>query len=190
MEDKSYTLFVPESHFNCELSNFDWKDKSILKKMVYDFLDEKRDKGIVLIGDPGIGKTHLLIGIFRELLNKGANLGSDILFIEFQKFVNEMMDMCKVQGLLPENVVSQFNAKVLIVDDVRPHWSGKFSLGILKRLIEVCYEEKKFLFMSTNANSIDDLAKVWQIEDYYLSRLVSISDICFVKGKDRRVSKE
>jgi hypothetical protein len=77
----------------------------------------------------------------------------------------------------------------MIVDDVRPSWTGKFAGGILRRIIESAYESGKILLMSTNAENPDDLAKVWNVEDYYLSRLAEISDIVLVKGKDHRLEK-
>ena len=185
---KQYELFVPESHFNCELSNFDWTGKNALRGMVEDLVSGKRDRGLVLIGDPGIGKSHILVGIFRELLDKGKLLGTDVLFMEFQPFVNDTIDKMKL-GVLPENVVNDFMAKVLIIDDIRPCWSGRMWGDILKRIIEKSYEEGSTLVMATNADTVDDLAKVWQIEDYYLSRLSSLVDIVLMKGKDRRVEK-
>jgi len=187
---EQYKLFVPDSHENCTLANFDWAGKAALKVLVEEVVSGKSKKGFILIGNPGVGKSHILVAIFRELLEKGKVLGSDILFLEFCKFVTESMDMCKIDGLLPENVVDQIPAKIMIIDDVRPHWSGKFAGGILRRMIESAYENGKILIMSTNAENPDDLVKVWNIEDYYASRLAEIATICLVKGKDWRVEKK
>lgn len=189
MENQAYKMFIPESHENCSLANFDWTGKLPLKAMVDDLLLGNRQKGLILIGNPGVGKSHILIAIFRELLEKGKILGSDVLYLEFMKFVNESMDLCKIGGLLPENVVDQIPAKIMLIDDVRPHWSGKFAGGILRRMIESAYENGKILLMSTNAENPDDLVKVWNIEDYYMSRLSELSDIVLVKGKDHRLEK-
>jgi DNA replication protein DnaC len=188
MENQAYKLFIPESHYSCSLANFDFSGKNALRSMVEDLVNGKRDRGLVLIGDPGVGKTHLLIGMFRELLNKGKVLGTDVLFFEFQAFVNDIIDKMKL-GILPENVVNDLMAKVLIVDDVRQCWSGRIWTDILKRIIEKSYEEGNILLASTNADTVDDLAKVWQIEDYWLSRLCERCEIVLMKGKDRRVEK-
>jgi len=185
---EAYKLFVPDSHINCSLENFDWTGKVQLKTMVEEVVSAQRKKGLILIGNPGVGKSHLMVSIFRKLVDEGMNLGSDILYLEFTKFVAECMDFCK-NGLLPENVVDQIPAKVLLVDDVRPHWSGKFAGGILRRFIEGAYENGKILLMSTNAENADDLAKVWNIEDYYMSRLGEIATIVLVKGKDHRLEQ-
>ena len=184
----TYTFFIQESHYHCSLDNFDWEGKATLKLMVEGILSGERKKGLVLIGDPGVGKTHLMVGLFRKLLEMGKLPGADVLYLEWQSFLQNTFDTMKI-GVKPENVINCFKAGLYIVDDIRPIWSGRMWADTLKRLIEKVYEEKSSLVLSTNAGTVDELIKRWDLEDYWMSRLCSVADIVLVKGEDRRVSK-
>lgn len=179
-------MFVPASHIQCSLLNFDWTKKATLKTMVDDLINGKREKGIVLIGDPGVGKSHLMVGMFKKMLEMNKNIGNDVMYIEWMKFVQETLD-CMKFGVIPERVIDRLVVNLFLVDDIRPCWSGRIWTDMLKKLIEKIYEEKKVGVLSTNATSIDNLVKVWQIEDYWLSRLVSSFDVVEMRGEDRRL---
>lgn len=185
MESVGYELFVPDSHYVCELSNFDWEQKEPLRLMVDELLLGKRKKGLVLIGDPGVGKTHLIVGMFKEALRKDMLLGKDVMFRKWSDLVQDMQ-LSITQNLFPERVLESSIASLFLLDDVRPV-GGKLWNDVLKKVIELVYERELVGVLSTNANSVDDLVRLWQLEDYYLSRLLGCFDIVLVRGRDRRV---
>lgn len=180
-----YELFVPESHVNCTLTFFDWEKKEALREMVSGIVDGKRQKGMALIGDPGVGKTHLMVGMFKEMLSRGAMLGKDVLFLSWSEFIQDLFDSMAV-GVSPESILERVTVGVLLIDDIRP-MGGKMWQDILRKLIEKLYDTEGLAVLSTNANSIEDLVKAWQLEDYWLSRLLARFEIVLVRGKDRRI---
>lgn len=66
-------LGLPRSHWHCQLENFEWsavRPRS-LEDAVSSFVDEVLaggDPHMILHGDPGIGKSHLGVGIYRRVV--------------------------------------------------------------------------------------------------------------------------
>lgn len=178
-------MFVPDSHIDCTLENFDWRGKDKLRVIIDEFNSGERKKGLVFIGDPGVGKSHLMIGIFRHLIGLGKIIGCDVMYFEWSKFIQGTMDVMKWKGI-PEQVVTSLNCDILLLDDIRPTW-GRVWNDVLKKIVEKVYEENKIVIFSTNANSAESLSSVWSLEDYWMSRLFSVCDVIHIKGKDRRL---
>lgn len=175
--------FLPESHRGCSLDSFDWKDVKKAKPIVEASL--VGGKGLFLIGDPGIGKTHLLSSIFRYYMEEGCLFGKDVVFVQWSDLVTEMVSVMEY-GKIPESVMDRItNVKILLVDDIRPGW-GRVWNDVFKRLVEKAYEKGTRLFLTTNAESVDDLVGRLNIEDYWLSRLNSLCTFIKLKGEDRR----
>jgi len=184
----SIDLFVPDSHRSCTLDNFDFVGKPTLKSTVYDFLAGKLDHGLLLYGDPGIGKTHLLVSMFRELVEKqGKVVGQDVFYMTWSDTLVEIFNPVSERGGIPESVAQRITAyKILIIDDIRPGFGGRIWNDFLKRIIEQVYDRGTKLLVSTNVESPDDLVAKWQIEDYWLSRMKDCLAFVAVKGEDRR----
>jgi len=181
----SVELFVPPSHSQCSLENFDWKGYQKIKELVDSVLEGKEGRGFVLFGDPGIGKTHLLVGLFRKFVEQGKIIGSEVMFYVWSDLVNEIV-MVMQEKVIPEVVMDRLVLpEILIIDDIRPSW-GRVWNDLLKRFIEKSYDRKGRIFLSTNAESVDDLVQRWQLEDYWLSRLKDLVIFVKMKGKDRR----
>jgi DNA replication protein DnaC len=67
----NYTVFrLPRSHWHCHLWNFDWTavTPKSLEHRITDFLHGAQDgkaPHVLLTGAPGIGKSHLGVGVYR-----------------------------------------------------------------------------------------------------------------------------
>jgi len=179
-------LFVPSSHEGKRLSNFDWSKFSKVKGFVSKVLDDSTPHGLFLFGDPGVGKTHILVGMFAEMVEeKGWIVGQDVMYVQWSDLVNEISEVLK-QGAIPEVIVDRLTqVKVLITDDVRPGW-GRVWNDTLKRIIERVNERNVKWIVSANVNDIDDLIARWNIEDYWLSRMKESVQFIHMQGEDRR----
>jgi len=176
-------IWTPQSHQHCTLENFDWKGREKLKSIVDALLENKR-KGIVLFGPPGVGKTHLFVGMFRKLVEKGMLLGSEVIYIQFSELVGEVLNGYEL-GVTLEKLVSRMMVKYLIVDDVRPV-AGERWKHILKVLIENAYTHEIRFCFSTNADTENELWSYLLLEDYYISRILYMCSLVHVTGSDRR----
>lgn len=186
MSDNGLSLFVSNSHIDCSLDNFDWTKKEKLRKVIEDVIEGKSKKGLLLIGNPGVGKTHLMVGIFRALLEKGGLIGVDVWYESWAGLIQELVTDIGT-GVTLENVVDRvLSSNVVLLDDVKPA-AGKIWEDILRKVIVKVYEEERVAVLSTNASSLDELIAVWKLEDYYISRILERFSIIEVVGKDRRV---
>lgn len=181
-------IFVPESHIKCTLDNFDWKGREKLRPLIDSFCNSETTRGLILIGLPGVGKTHLAVGVFRQLLEDGIQIGSDgVLFLEWRKLLQELFE--GLNSTSPETVVNRIlDARIVILDDIRP-MRGQLWVDVIKAIIEGAYERQTKLLITANFEDDRDLIRTWQLEDYWVSRLASIVDIVKVKGKDYRIWK-
>ena len=179
-------LWLPESHKDCTLDNFKWRSSLNGLKIVLDaFINETREKGLILIGDPGRGKTHLMIGVFKKMQERGLLLGSQLLFIEWVSLVNTVRELL-ANKIIPEIAIDKILPRVCIIDDIKTP-KGPLEEAILKHVIEAIYEGNKFVILSTNADDIKGLTARWELTDYHTSRIFSMTDVIRVKGVDWRL---
>ena len=177
-------LWIPESHQDKTLDNFDWTDYPNVQKAVESILVE-RTPGMFLFGDPGLGKTHILVGIFRKFVDQGLLIGNQVTYTSWSALMNELHSY-QIKGKVTEVAVDAVcKTDILILDDVRPGW-GRVWGDVLKRVIENMYDNHKTWIVSTNVSSVKDLIDKWQLEDYWLSRMRDIVKFVHMKGKDRR----
>lgn len=178
-------ILIPESHFSCSLKNFDWKGKEKLKDLLYVWLN-RGDKSLFIYGPPGVGKTHLLVGLFKDLIKRGYVIGSDVMYIQFSDLVEESYKGLGL-GVMVESIIDRVTGcRFLLVDDIRKTRSDWWKT-LVKLLIEGVYSSPEtFCVFTTNANSEKDLFRYLELEDYYVSRLVSEFRFVLLKGRDRR----
>lgn len=180
-------IFVPESHVNCTLDNFDWTGREKLRDFIDRFCNPEVDKGLILIGVPGVGKTHLAVGIFRYFLEQGLPIGGGgVLFLEWRKLLQELLGGLGTTS--PEGIIERIlDSEIVIIDDIRPT-KGQLWVDVIKTLIEGVYEKRKKVLITANLEDDSDLIRTWKLEDYWVSRLAACFDIVRVKGKDYRIA--
>lgn len=72
-QTSGWTVFrLPRSHWHCHLFNFDWAcvTPAALRNHINSFVQEVADgkaPHALLVGKPGIGKSHIGVGVYRAL---------------------------------------------------------------------------------------------------------------------------
>lgn len=105
------------------------------------------EKGFLLMGDPGIGKTLLAVGAIAELtLRKTVRC----VFTDFFFLLGDLRKAYS-EGT-PENEIIQplIDAEVLVIDEMGKGRSSEWERGILDQLISKRYNSSKKTLVTTN----------------------------------------
>jgi DNA replication protein DnaC len=113
---------IPAGYQHCEISNFDARGAntliralSLAKKFAAAF--PVVEKGLFLLGPPGVGKTHLSVAILKEVIrNAGARAffyKASELLQKIRNTYNASVDQTELEILQPI-----FDAELLVLDDV------------------------------------------------------------------------
>ena len=117
---------LPARYEHCELSNFrcDSEDKSAKSiflartfagRFVEDYPVEKT--GLLFVGTVGVGKTHLAVGIIKDLIREK---GIHCLFCDYRELLKSIQNSynSSVQATEMEILRPVFEAEVLVLDEL------------------------------------------------------------------------
>lgn len=130
-------------------------DRSRLKKAVdrqvsalleADFLD--RRENVLVFGNPGSGKTHLLCALGHELVHKGRG----VLFAECVLLVQRLL-MSKSELRLEKELKRLDRYEALIIDDIGYVQQSREEMEVLFTLLAHRYENRSVLLTSNLAFS-------------------------------------
>ena len=131
-----------------QLEEFDYRaQSSISKRQVNQLLDfsfiDERDN-LIFIGPPGVGKTHLAIGIGQKAIQAGYK----VMFTTALGLV-EMLEMAEIKGELKKrlNQISKYD--LVIIDKLGYLPMSKQSNHNLFQLINTLYEYRSII-LTTN----------------------------------------
>lgn len=167
--------------------------------------DHSRMKtGLVLMGPPGTGKTHLMTGfIYRCTVGKGITC----LFQDFASLLSDLKDGYS-QGKSEMDIIAPLlQADYLVIDEMGKGRNTEWELSILDTLISTRYNANKPIMVTSNYTDTPEttlkeriLTKDRSAEEKFSmdtlktrvgSRIYSrLQEMCFFEtlgGKDRRV---
>jgi DNA replication protein DnaC len=149
---------IPKRYEHCELSEFDPHfegahrilERALIevKGFVRDY-DPRENNGLLLIGPIGVGKTHLAVGVLKELvLQKGiACLFYDYreLLKEIQNSYNESVKATELQVLRPV-----FDAEVLVLDELGAVKPTEWVWDTVSLILNTRYNDNRTTIITTN----------------------------------------
>lgn len=149
---------LPSRYEHCELSNFDTDPggkRSVsltnAKLAAGRFIEEypmERD-GLLLIGPIGVGKTHLAVGIIKELmLQKGARC----LFYDYRELLKEIQNSynSSVQTTEMQVLNPVFEAEVLVLDELGAVKPTEWVWDTVSHILNTRYNDKRTTIITTN----------------------------------------
>ncbi|MGC2185649.1 MAG: ATP-binding protein [Terriglobales bacterium] len=146
---------IPKRYEHCELSNFEFdgphRALASSRLAACKFVEEYPvdSTGLLLIGSIGVGKTHLAVGIIKELvLSKGiACLFYDYreLLKQIQNSYNDSVKATELDVLRPV-----FETEVLVLDELGAVKPTEWVWDTVSLILNTRYNDKRTTIITTN----------------------------------------
>jgi DNA replication protein DnaC len=206
---------IPERYEHCSLLTFEAGshfDKSLhdAKIDAVTFAENypaNEKEGLLFIGPLGVGKTHLAIGILKELIR---NKSVPCLFIDYRELLKEIQNSynANVQATELQILRPVFDADVLLIDELGAIRVTEWVWDTVSHILNYRYNNKKSTLITTNLPNLPErretksrhhLSKTEEVEwfknttlgdritDRMRSRLHEMCRIIEITGTDYRM---
>jgi DNA replication protein DnaC len=195
---------IPKRYDHCSLETFEIHDASheaalrIAREWVERWPD-RAEHGLLFLGDPGTGKTHLAVGIARDLVRKK---GARVLFCEQRQLLKELQGTFDSGAGRSEGDVlgPVLEAEVVVLDDLGAGRTTPWARDVMHDILSHRYNEKLPLIMTSNrptgeereqraaadAQLADGLTLRDRLGEALMSRMYEMCLVVPVGGKDFR----
>ena len=148
---------IPKRYEHCELSNFTTDfpgaDRSIALAHITAsrFVQEYpvNETGLLLVGDAGLGKTHLAIGIAKALIREK---GIECVFYDYADLLKQIQDSYNpsVQATELGLLRPVFDAEVLVLDDLGSVRPTDWRWDTIRLILNTRYNDSRTTIITTN----------------------------------------
>ncbi len=146
---------IPRRYEHCELSNFefDGPHRSLAPARMgsYRFVEEYpvERAGLLLIGPIGVGKTHLAVGIAKELM---LQKGVPCLFYDYRELLKEIQNSYNATVQTTEMQVLRpvFETEVLVLDELGAVKPTEWVWDTVSHILNTRYNDKRTTIITTN----------------------------------------
>ena len=189
---------MSKRNLNYKFENFEVNSNN---KKVYHSLKEYSEKlsnsverkGLILVGNNGVGKTHLACSIANELIKNGI----PIIYGTLINLLAELKNTYDVYNNISEMKIIKLYEKVdlLIIDDLGKEKPSEWGLEKLFTIINSRYENNLPVIITTNYDQnslINRLSINGEIETAksIISRLYEMCYLVKIEDRDHRIKKK
>jgi len=146
---------IPKRYEHCELSNFEFDGPHLALaparmaacKFVEDYpLD---NTGLLLIGSIGVGKTHLAVGIIKELI---LSKGIACLFYDYRELLKQIQNSYNdsVKATELEVLRPVFETEVLVLDELGAVKPTEWVWDTVSLILNTRYNDNRTTIITTN----------------------------------------
>jgi DNA replication protein DnaC len=148
---------IPKRYEHCELAEFDTRFEGANSTLQWGLLEAKsfvasypvEKSGLLMMGPVGVGKTHLSVGILRELILKK---GIACLFYDYRELLKEIQnsynDSVKVTEL--EVLRPVFETEVLVLDELGAVRPTEWVWDTVSLILNTRYNDNRTTIITTN----------------------------------------
>jgi DNA replication protein DnaC len=146
---------IPKRYEHCELSNFEFdgphRGLAPARMAACRFVEEYplEGTGLLLIGTIGVGKTHLAVGILKELILSRAIAG---LFYDYRELLKQIQNSYNdsVRATELEVLRPVFDAEVLVLDELGAVKPTEWAWDTVSLILNTRYNDRRTTIITTN----------------------------------------
>jgi len=158
---------IPRRYQHCQLTNFEQTVDSLREahRRARAFVDAfpAVDKGLLLRGRHGVGKTHLAVAMLREII---ATRGGRGYFYETRELLKLVRDTFATAGESELDVLRPvLEADILVLDDLGAEKTSEWVQETLGLVVNTRYSERRPTIFTTN---LDDSADTTNPNSMYV----------------------
>lgn len=185
---------IPRRYSECSLSNYHPEKGNGSQLLAFNYAYRlvceypAIDRGLLLMGSVGIGKTHLSAAILRDLIERGV----PCLFYEFGSLLKEIQDSYNAASQSSELQVlaPAVEAEVLVLDELGASKPTDWVRDTMMQIINSRYNDKKLTIFTTNYLDRRHTERDETLEDRIgvrmRSRLYEMCMTVHIEGEDYR----
>lgn len=184
---------IPPRYVRCELANFehDMDSQREAWRKANAFVESFPvvDKGLLLYGPHGVGKTHLAVGILKDVVRKRGARGY---FFETRELLRLVRDTYNhaVEETEMDVLKPVLEADILVLDDLGAEKSSDWVQETLGLVVNTRYNARRATVFTSNlrdlSDSTDPRGFIFQLGARTRSRLIEMCDWVEIQGVDVR----
>src|SRR5215813_10767259 len=146
---------IPKRYEHCELSNFEFEGPhrhlAPARMAACKFVEEYPldHTGLLLIGSIGVGKTHLAVGVIKELI---VSKGISCLFYDYRELLKQIQNSYNdsVQATELDVLRPVFDAEVLALDELGAVKPSEWAWDTVSLILNTRYNNNRTTIITTN----------------------------------------
>ncbi|HSL20938.1 MAG TPA: ATP-binding protein [Vicinamibacterales bacterium] len=152
---------IPPRYRRCDLENFqDYNDslnRAVVRaKAFVDGFPADIDRGLFLVGHPGVGKTHLAVAMLKQCIREKGARGLFYDTRELLRVIRSTYDPA-VQTAEMDVLRPVMHADLLVLDDLGAEKTSEWVEETLNLIVNTRYNERRVTIFTSNYEIREDL---------------------------------